>query len=161
MSIDRSLSTRSPEFSYSLRELALLAGVALSLPASASPIGTTYRPFLDAPVVDVNSNTATETHRAGPGVTFDGVEELSSQDLILFNGPPPANAAFATPGQVEFDEGETPILGGSLVEFWITTTELSRLFSRILSTPRHRTRFSLASMVFSGRAPSPAKATRR
>jgi hypothetical protein len=95
---------------------ALLIG-AVSVPAYCSPIGTTYRPFLDAPIMDAGGNLAGETHRTLAGITFDGTAEISVQNLVL--SAPPGSSFIDPPRAVYYDEAETAIASGSLLEFWV------------------------------------------
>jgi len=108
-----------------LGQLCLLATVVLSaslisaasVPAYGSPIGITYRPFLDAPVMDAGGNLAGETHRTLAGITFDGIAEASVQNLVL--SAPPGSSFINPPRAVYYDEAETAIASGSLLDFWV------------------------------------------
>lgn len=97
----------------------LSAGLLLAWAAAAqaSPIGTIHRPFIDAPVTDGMGNEAGETHRTLAGIPFDELPDASVQNLIL--GAPAGSSFVDPPGPVFYDEAETPIAGGSRIDFWV------------------------------------------
>jgi len=99
--------------------LALPTGLALALSAAAhaSPIGTIYRPFIDAPVTDGMGNEAGETHRTLFGIPFDEMADASVQNLVL--GEPAGSSFIDPPNAIFYDEAETPIAGGSLIEIQV------------------------------------------
>ncbi len=96
----------------------LALGLVLAAPpAAASPIGTIYRPFLDAPVSDGLGNEAIETHRTLFGIPFDEQPDASVQSLVL--DAPPGSAFVDPPRAIFYDERETPVAGGSLLDFHV------------------------------------------
>jgi hypothetical protein len=97
---------------------ALILTHLLAVPtAGASPIGTIYRPFLDAPVTDGLGNEAGETHRTLAGIPFDELPDLTVQNLVL--SAPPGSAFIDPPDAIWFDEQETPVPGGSVLDIWV------------------------------------------
>ena len=107
---------RFTRLSRALR-VVLSTGLVLALAGAvqASPIGTIYRPFIDAPVADGLGNEAGETHRTLAGIPFDELADISVQNLVL--GAPPGSSFIDPPNPIFYDEEETPFAGGSVISF--------------------------------------------